>query len=672
MSLLSICKRRIIEEVILPVRAISASGGDGYLAMVVDGFTLKVISSCCSFYDIIEAGVTIVEQLHSKRQPLRRMDCIYFVTYDKKNLEAIQRDFEGEEMYRSAHLFVTGFRGERASAFEILSDKEGLLRRLLSFKEVNLDFIPYDSRTFYVDTKGTFANSVDLLEAQRYAILSAISTLCKTIGIQTKPVIRYQNFGRAEVISSCRELAGRLSNLQSGGSEGSENCTILILDRSFDTAPLYLHDYHYQALAYDLLNIPVTLSGMDYREMGAKTRLDESTGKVPKLDDVYEYEISSSGGNKEKKMAVLDEKDSKWVLYRHEHIGTVNQAITEETLKFTHTDVTAKIHRGDDSAANISTSETIRAVRALPQYQQTLSRYWIHISLIGECYNLLKRDNITAIGEFEQSITTMIDSDGKTVNSSKQRSNINAILNHSNENSEDAVHRRTGTQDTEDEFPVIKNSIDKLRLILLYVSHHTGVSNDDLNQLIELGKLSNDEQVVLKKLLGLGLCGSFEDIASGNGKHIHRFEVANKERVKYFKQRLRNVEISLSRFEPLIKTISYHLLCRLNVGNNSIVSYNSFNQNAFEQDFPPVDSAPAFQKNSTSLLGAFGQLQSQSLSQPKYSLKNKQVIIFVVGSLTFPEIRCIYELLNESNANIYIGGINITTPTQLIGQVLRS
>ncbi|OII72595.1 syntaxin binding protein [Cryptosporidium ubiquitum] len=662
MSLLSLCKKRIVEEIISPVHAMSASGSDGYLTMVVDQFTLKVISSSCSFYDIIEAGVTIVEQLHSKREPLRKMDCIYFITGNKRNLERVQRDYEGGGMYRSAHLFVTGFRGERISGFDILSNHDGLLRKLLTFKEVNLDFIPYDSRTFYIDNEGLFKTSLDLSEKLQQQIMSGINTLCKTLGINTKPIIRYQNCGRVEVSAECKNFADKLNNLQNGSAESSEECTILLLDRSFDAAPLYIHDYHYQALAYDLLKIPVSLSNPDNYNIVSNTRFENTDFKSSdnqKMDDVYEYEISSTGGKKETKKAVLDERDSKWVLYRHDHIGNVNQAITDETLKFTHNNVTAKIHRGNNKESNISTSETIQVVRTLPQYQQTLSRYWTHISLIGECYDILKKNDITSIGEIEQCIATMLDSDGKSLSATKQRSNLLAVLGNST----------LGRLD--EEFPVIKDSNDKLRLILLYISHYTGVSNDDLNQLIDFGKLSNDDQIVLKKLLGLGLCNSFEDIATGNGKHIHKYEISNKERVKYFKQRLRNIEINLSRFEPLIKTIVYHLLCQLNIGNNSIISYNTFNQKNFNEDFPCVGKSNT-NEGPYYLLGNFNHIQSHSFSLPRYSLNRKVVIVFVLGSITFPEIRCIYELMNESNSNIYIGGINITTPTQLINQVLYS
>ncbi|KAJ1607787.1 STXBP/UNC-18/SEC1 syntaxin [Cryptosporidium canis] len=657
MSILNVCKRRIIEEIISPVRAMSASVGDGYLTMVVDKFTLKIISSCCSFYDIIEAGVTIVEQLHTKRQPLRKMDCIYFVTGDRRNLEQILRDFEGDGMYRSAHLFVTGFRGERMSGFDILSGNEGLLKRLFSFKEVNLDFIPYDSRTFYIDNQGLFTTSIDISERLQQQIISGINTLCKTLGVSNKPIIRYQNCGNVDAIPGCRMLAEKLHSLQSGG-DGNEECTILLLDRSLDTAPLYIHDYHYQALAYDLVRIPVSLSSPDNHSI-LSSSVSGSSEEGQKVDDVYEYEVSSTGGKKEMKKVVLDERDSKWVLYRHDHIGHVNQEITEETLKFTHNNVTAKIHRGNDKSSNISTNDTIQAVRTLPQYQQTLSRYWAHISLISECFNILKENDITSIGEFEQCIATMIDSDGRSVSTSKQKSNLLAMLDQS------AAGR------PEDKFPIIKDSNDRLRLILLYISYFTGISNDDLNQIIELGKLSNDDQIVLKKLLGFGLCNSFEDIAAGNGRHVHKYELSNKERVKYFKQRLRSIEISLSRFEPLLKTVVYHLLCQLNIGNNSLISYNSFNQKSFSEDFPCVSKANTSTEPLYSL-GNLKQIQSHSFNLPRYSLKSKIIIVFVVGSITFPEIRCIYELMNESNVSIYIGGINITTPTQLFKQVLHS
>ncbi|KAK6591163.1 STXBP UNC8 SEC1 syntaxin involved in golgi transport [Cryptosporidium xiaoi] len=689
MSLLDICRRIILEDIIAPVRAMSSSTNDGYLIMIVDDFTLKVISSCCSFYDVIEAGVTIIEKLNSKRQPLKKMDCIYFITPSPENLEFVMNDFgSSENMYRIAHLFVTSLKDNKEICYNIITRNLNLLKRLRSFKEVNLDFIPYDSRTFYVDYEGTITSCLDISKSVEQQIYYGINTFCKTIGIRGKPFIRYQNNGKNEVNLTCKNLAEKLNFLFSSLGENNSECTILLLDRSFDTAPLYIHDYCYQALAYDLLHIPVSINNIKSHELGMSGNYINNENTSSKQDDVYEYEVSNTLGMKERKKVILDEKDSKWVMYRHEHIGTVNQQISEETLKFTHNNLTAKIHRNND--INLSTNETIQAIRSMPQYQQTLSRYWTHISIISDCFNILKSENIISLGEIEQCIATFIDSEGKSLNSVKIKNNLLSILEYSSMVSESSyntyINIDSKANNHNKDVIIIKNKYDKLRLVLLYLSQFYGINNDDLNQLINVGKFSNDEQIVIKKLLGLGLCNSFEDIASGNGKHTHRYELYNKERLKYFKQRIRNIELDLSRFEPLIKTISYYLMCNLNISNNSLISYNIYNQNDFQGEYPLVPNIGKSIINTNEILNTntnilhnnpsfFGIKNANipsSFSISKYSSKNKCIVIFIIGSITFPEIRCIYELFNESKVNIYLGGINITTPFQLIKQVLNS
>ncbi|KAH8741124.1 STXBP/UNC-18/SEC1 syntaxin involved in golgi transport [Cryptosporidium ryanae] len=675
MGLLDICRKIILDDIIAPVRAISSSTNDGYLIMIVDDFTLKIISSCCSFYDVIEAGVTIIEKLNAKRQPLKKMDCIYFITSSFENLESLMNDFDNSEgMYRMAHLFITSLKDNKEKCYDILTKNLNLLKRLRSFKEVNLDFIPYDSRTFYVDCEGTLTSCLDISRKIEQQIYYGINTFCKTIGIKGKPLIRYHNNGKSEVNLICKNLAEKLNFSFSSFGEGNNECTILLLDRSFDTAPLYIHDYCYQALAYDLLHIPVSINNIKSHELGMGSSYTNNDGSSSKQDDVYEYEILNTIGIKEKKKVILDEKDSKWVMYRHGHIGTVNQQISEETLKFTHNNITAKIHRNND--VNLTTNETIQAVRNIPKYQQTLSTYWTHISIISECFNILKSDDIISLGEVEQCIATLIDSEGKIMNSIKIKNNLLSILELSSMESESQyniyIDVESKLNDHNKNKVIIKNKYDKLRLVLLYISQFYGISNDDLNQLINLGKFSSDEQIVIKKLLGLGLCNSFEDIASGNGKHTHRYELYNKERIKYFKQRIRSIELDLSRFEPLIKTISYYLMCNLNISNNSLISYNIYNENNFQNEYPFTSSNTCTPHNNYSLFNADNINVTQSFSLSKYSSKDKCIIIFIIGSITFPEIRCIYELHSESKVNIYLGGINITTPFQLIKQVLAS
>ncbi|KAL7068237.1 Sec1 family protein [Cryptosporidium serpentis] len=700
MSLLDICRTRILEEIISPVRAqLSSTTVSNYMIMVVDDITLKILSACCSFYDILESGVTIVELIEMKRQALRKMDCIYFLTSKKESMDLLISDYFSKDMYKSAHVFLTSFRGNKNNIFDELCSNEKIFKKLKSLKEFNLDFIPYDSKSFYIEPSSCFTTTLGLSNNSLQSLIYGIYTFCKTIGITSKPLIRYQNNLNIETNSMCRQIADKINKLfminpdKKISETVDSSCIMLLLDRSFDSAPLYIHDYCYQALAYDLLEIPVTtgrsLANISYNndDNSMETNKSNEITKPSSInrsislgnsglnssknfrsdsefknkgDDSYEYYVTNSSGLNEKKIVIFDERDDLWVNYRHKHVQMVNHSITEEVLKFTHTNVTAKIHRSNlhEQNESLNTNDTIMAIRSLPQYQQTLSKYWTHVNLTGECFNILKKKNLINYGEIEQSIATFIDSEGKNINLNKTKATILQILQNSNNN---------GTLISNSNFSnsiTITDRKDRLRLVLLYLSQVYGVNNEDLHTFFNTGNFSVDEQTVIKKLLGLGLCGSFDDIASGTGCHIHRLEYTNnKERLKYFKNRLRSAELELSRYEPFIKTLVYYIINSINNNSSSIgLCFNFMNPNFNLNQSYPLVQASLYQNDQNSSLERF---PSFSRSQRK-----KKIIIFIVGSLTFPEIRCIYEICRETSFEVYIGGLSITTPNQLIEQIL--
>ena len=51
------------------IRSVVPSNGQ-WKVLVLDEFSTKIISSCCRMFDIMEDGVTLVENLMINRQPL--------------------------------------------------------------------------------------------------------------------------------------------------------------------------------------------------------------------------------------------------------------------------------------------------------------------------------------------------------------------------------------------------------------------------------------------------------------------------------------------------------------------------------------------------------------------------------------------------------------------------
>uniref|UniRef100_A0A8I5Y973 Syntaxin binding protein 3 n=1 Tax=Rattus norvegicus TaxID=10116 RepID=A0A8I5Y973_RAT len=48
--------------------------------MLLDDFTTRLLSSCCKMTDLLEEGVTVIENIYKNREPVRQMKALYFIS----------------------------------------------------------------------------------------------------------------------------------------------------------------------------------------------------------------------------------------------------------------------------------------------------------------------------------------------------------------------------------------------------------------------------------------------------------------------------------------------------------------------------------------------------------------------------------------------------------------
>lgn len=79
----------------------------GWMVLVMDDESTRVISSILTMYDIMERNVSLVERLSMKRQNFPDMDVVYLVAPKTDSVRLLLSDFESKSKakYKNIHLF---------------------------------------------------------------------------------------------------------------------------------------------------------------------------------------------------------------------------------------------------------------------------------------------------------------------------------------------------------------------------------------------------------------------------------------------------------------------------------------------------------------------------------------------------------------------------------------
>jgi len=179
---------------------LKAKGKDKAIVLVVDYHTAKILSSCLRMYDVMEAGVLVLENVLLTRERLD-LPAIYFVQPTPAVIEAIIKDFDSLDpavkppqrpAYSASHLFFTS--RLPADLMKRLSQSKRTIQRIKTLIELNCDFLALESHVFTFDRKGTVPNlyfppatntlSLELSDLSRHLV-----SLCLTM--HEYPYVRY-------------------------------------------------------------------------------------------------------------------------------------------------------------------------------------------------------------------------------------------------------------------------------------------------------------------------------------------------------------------------------------------------------------------------------------------------------------------------------------------------
>ena len=685
-------RSRVGERISSQVIQASFSVSPGLKVMVVDQLSMRVISSVLRMFDLMEEGVTLVELITNSRQPLRSLEALYFLSPTADSVARLVADYgdappppgpsapdgggEGgdspapkkrrKRLYGDAHVFFIGHLGE--SEFALLQSAPSLLKRIKTLKEIPLEFLVPEASLFSLDMGAQgLLSAFSPQESSSRALRAYAATLGrKLLGVVSalggpRPLIRYAGGSplarmvaqalndeayaekasplfasgagggsgpRTSTSSGRRGRRGRRGGEENAGGGGGGKPVVLIVDRSVDVLAPLMHELTYQAMAMDLLPI------------------DE--GK-------YVYVYQDGTGKSHEKTVLLDDSDDLWVSLRHMHIKDAIEWVQSQFSDFLRSNRAAQA-RGQRVDTLRGMSE---AIRALPQYQELLAKFSLHIQICQDNLAVYNERTLERIIDLEQNMAMGETAEGERV--TEVMSTLLPIL----QDPSVSVH-------------------DKKRLLLIYFITQEGLRPAERSKLLEKARLSPADQQMISNLALLQV-----QVQALPGS---RQKKKKKKKQKHRADADEDVDYELSRFVPPLKSVMRDL------------ATNSLDHDAFPAlPTPDGDAAGSSGGGGTGASEASsGRAGGRSVRtrQSKWASKRKggrggdngdgagpsgssaqgegdhggadgdTYVVFVIGGMSYSEARAAYEVASSyRTANLVLGSTSLVTPMEFMDQL---
>ncbi|EAN30843.1 Sec1 family protein [Theileria parva strain Muguga] len=665
MSLKQAAKERLlwaIRQVVTPF---------GRVIMLVDPMSLKIVSSCCQLSDVLDEGVDLVEVLTKRREPLKSKNVLCILS-DLGYLDLLLKDFTpGKEHYMGVFIMFNCHLRDDSALRKIAQNMS--FEKVLGCVELFLNFVPFESNIFYSQIsslQSLYGGSC--YDSYVSTVSSKIVSLCNVLNLT--PSISFHDANSQVIKLICHSVTQLISETIRGKSN-LKPCDLIVFDRSTDFTPVFIHEFTYQALVYDLLNIPYsTVRGQGNCFQGTNSPLDsqrsqnsndnttDTTGE--RVDNCYEFKVVGSD-RVERRVALLDaELDVLWAKYRHMHIQEVNTLVLSEIDKFKKT-------------PGGKAQSMLEQMRNLPNLQYLIEKYWAHLNLTNECFNQVQKRDLIRLSELEQTIATSLDSKMKSTTHAKLFDKLVSILNQSNNSSN--MNQSYQLSRGPDKKLMLQNNFkfgnvedvsetpsllpdDKVRLILLYLcNYNVGVGG--LKELLKVIQLDYKAVELLQRVLK-----SLPIMNNGSGKPVHK--LANDGIINYYKKL--SVEYDSSRFvSHLTYTLDQYL--KHDFHHEHITPYNTHNINSGNTvnsgNSGNIGNTVNNSNSGNRVKGVRMELSTFDVLLEREEGADdgrRRVLVYVLGGVTFSECREIYKIMNKRHVEIYFGGDEIVIPAQLL------
>lgn len=635
-----ISRDRLLYEML---KSTNTPNSKAWKVLIMDKVTVKVMSSSCKMADITDQGISLVEDLFRRREPMPSMDAIYFIQPSKENIVMFLSDMSGREpLYRKAFVFFS-CSVPKELVNHIKADSS-VVPRIGALREMNLEYFPIDSQGFTTDhemaLEELYGDTVQ--NSRRFdACLNTMANRIATVFASLKefPYVRYRaRDADPSTPSSIRDLVPNklasalwdiLIKYKSTipNFPQKETCELLILDRSVDQIAPVIHEWTYDAMCHDLLDME-----------GNKYILE-----VP----------SKTGGPPETKEVLLDDTDPVWLEIRHMHIAEASEHLHDKMTNFASKNKAAQLRQSARDGNELSTRDLQKMVQALPQYTEVVEKLSLHVEIAGKINKMIRDMDLRELGQLEQ----------------------------------DIVFGEAGTKEvinylrTKQDAP----SENKLRLLMVYASVNPDkFEGDKATKLMQLAKLSSENMKAVKNMRLLG--GSSDGQKSTSGGFSLKFDV-HKRKSAARKERSDGEEEmwALSKFYPMLE----ELVENLSKGELKKDEYRCMNlasdeTNENSQRMSKRTTTSEKNTNTTNGPHSMRSRRTATWARPHHSddgygsdsvlrsasndMKKlgQRIFVFVIGGASRSELRVCHKLTTKLRREVILGTTSVNDPPQYI------
>lgn len=327
----------------------------------------------------------------------------------------------------------------------------------------------------------------------------------------------------------------------------------------------------------------------------------------------YAYKYTSASGEASREVT-LDESDRMWSALRHKHIAEVSKEIIAKFNQFITENKAAK--SSNSTSGNVTSLAELReTMNDLGEFHELKNVYSLHLSISQSCLNASDKKKLIDVARVEQNMAIGLDADGEEVE--EVWSDLAPLL----------------------AMPQLSAS-DKCRLVMIYLMTQPGISDSDRKALLDHAKLGGTELESLRQ---------FSFVAS-KVKQIGQRQPTKAKRKTLLDD---DFPFEVSRYIPAPTIILDDLV----VGTLPVDEFPFLKASSSSSSVQASSTAAAAPVSLRSKASSSGSQPASASSSGKGGMH-----MFILGGMTYSEMRGAYQLSARHGRDFYVGSDRVLTP----------